>query len=640
MPSLESPRRGRLARVDSSTVPRVALLGLVIWFVVLTWWAARVELDASRFYDERFSAANVISALDSGWTVRDNGWYPVLSFLPQAAAIAVGRSVFGIEIERPNGDLSATGYLVARSVSIAWGALALLLTYLIGCRLWSRQIALLGTVLLAMTPWMLQVSIAFKPDSAVMALMLLAFYGSLRAVESQAWGSYVTAGALIGVSLAAKWNGALIAIPLMIATVSTDWRKPVQWLRLTAAGAASLLTFALLHPNLAFYWNFFQRAHRFHNVQEETFLGMLRAQVGFLLGGGFHGRLVAVLALAGVAALLVEAFRTAPSVRRTRLFMFAGFPVLYLTLYAVLSSYPKNNNVTPVLPFTALAAAVLVERLWQRVDRRLPVPWQPWLYAVAVAAVVLGPAVRAHRYAYRQGVPTTTLEEALRLAQDGMRFSDHRVLVFDRTVDDGLRDDRARVSDRSRPGILEVEGLTSTQAEVLDLADAEVFLSQALEGPEATFYLGRVARLVDEPIRVGPRAFRIRGPELTLLIHPWRNRRKRVPMPLERVGPNGSLVFSGTPAEPLRPGEVISVDVAVLHWENEPAVEIDGVERFVFPTRKTGKYRFFATDRIRVEVAAPRVRVELEREPGEADLPVVSVWRWGRSRRVVRPTAN
>ena len=83
--------------------------------------------------------------------------------------------------------------------------------------------------------------------------------------------------------------------------------------------------------------------------------------------------------------------------------------VLYLTLYAVLSSYPKNNNVTPVLPFTALAAAVLVERLWQRVDRRLPVPWQPWLYAVAVAAVVLGPAVRAHRYAYRQGVPTTVV---------------------------------------------------------------------------------------------------------------------------------------------------------------------------------------------------------------------------------------
>jgi dolichyl-phosphate-mannose--protein O-mannosyl transferase len=166
---------------------RWALAALLVWSFALRAWAAGFDLTAERFWDERYGFQNIEALLATGSPRPANGFHPSLSYLPQAALLAAseglyqatGREAFRVRLG--NGLFTPTAYLLARLLQALFGTLSLLLTYLIGRRLFSAKVGLGAALLLSVVPWHIRQSVIFKPDILLVLTTLLAFWWSLEA---------------------------------------------------------------------------------------------------------------------------------------------------------------------------------------------------------------------------------------------------------------------------------------------------------------------------------------------------------------------------------------------------------------------------------------------------------------------------
>ncbi|MEO1088014.1 MAG: hypothetical protein AAFY88_27595 [Acidobacteriota bacterium] len=66
---------------------RIVLTLLLLAFAALAAFFASFHPAQDRFYDERFALQNVHSVLQRGALEPANGYYPTLSYLPQALAL-------------------------------------------------------------------------------------------------------------------------------------------------------------------------------------------------------------------------------------------------------------------------------------------------------------------------------------------------------------------------------------------------------------------------------------------------------------------------------------------------------------------------------------------------------------------------
>jgi len=106
------------------------------------------------------------------------------------------------------------GYLTALAFAVAGGqplamsavvalcnAAAILLTFLLGRRLYSPLVGLLSAALMSVAPWLVLYGRMFWPQALFPLLMPLAFLTLLLAVERQRWGWYLLFGVLLGIGV-------------------------------------------------------------------------------------------------------------------------------------------------------------------------------------------------------------------------------------------------------------------------------------------------------------------------------------------------------------------------------------------------------------------------------------------------------
>ena len=161
---------------------------LLAWSFAVRAWVATPELSSQRFFDERFGVENIRMLVLEGQIKPARGYHPSLSYLPQAALLALSdrlhratsREVFDVFGEK---GLTASGYLLCRLLQACFGTLSLYLTFLIGRRLFSPGVGLAGALLLSAVDWHIRQSVIFKPDILLLMTCLLAFLWSLKAAE-------------------------------------------------------------------------------------------------------------------------------------------------------------------------------------------------------------------------------------------------------------------------------------------------------------------------------------------------------------------------------------------------------------------------------------------------------------------------
>lgn len=109
--------------------------------------------------------------------------------------------------------------LAGRLLSTAFGMATIVFVYMLGARLGSRRLGLIAAALAALTPDLVVHSHYATADSIMVSLSTLAIYLLVRAYDSWSTNSawpYVAAGFVCGLATAAKMQGALLIVPLLL----------------------------------------------------------------------------------------------------------------------------------------------------------------------------------------------------------------------------------------------------------------------------------------------------------------------------------------------------------------------------------------------------------------------------------------
>ena len=309
-----------------------------------------------------------------------NGFHPSLSYLPQAAVLWVseqlheltGNPIFEVFARR---GFTSTTYFLCRLTQVVMGTLSLLMTFVIGRRLAGSRVGLLAAFLLSIVPWHIRQSVIFKPDILLVLTTLIAFYLSMRAVSRPSLGSYLAAGAAIGLALSSKFNAGPIAIPLTVAAfwLARQDRRHLLWL--ISAGATSVVVFLALNPYVLLepdiYRRSFAKTLRDYERKGEvrgggSHLNQLVHCVESLLSKEFHGKVLGSLGLVGMVAAVADGLRKhRGSMRSLYWVMLVSYVVGYVVIYALTTANPSAHNWLTLTPFVALSAAWLLVELWR-----------------------------------------------------------------------------------------------------------------------------------------------------------------------------------------------------------------------------------------------------------------------------------
>ncbi|HEX2162664.1 MAG TPA: glycosyltransferase family 39 protein, partial [Thermoanaerobaculia bacterium] len=377
------------------------LAALVVWALALRVWFATPELHSGRFWDERYGLENVEAHLRHGQWLPANAYHPTLSYLPQLAVLGAAHGLARVAedpafaVLAPRFGFTPLGYLLARLVQTVFGALSIVWLYRVGRRLFDPPTALLAAAAMAVVPWHLRQSVIFKPDVLMLWLLLVAFEAALAAYERPRPAGFARAGLAVGLTAAAKFNGAAAALPLAIGWIAGPGRRR-GLAGLALAGVVTVAVFLALDPHLLLRPELL--ADDFgHTLRDYAAKGAeaaaTRADVALhavrsLLGVSFHGPVVGAVGLAGLLWMAVAAARAEPE-RRRRLAMAAGFPLGYLALYLAVTNNPSEHNWLPIVPFTSLGAAVLAVAAGRAATARLPAGARRRLLPAAALAAVL-----------------------------------------------------------------------------------------------------------------------------------------------------------------------------------------------------------------------------------------------------------
>jgi hypothetical protein len=616
---------------------RVSLLlaALLALSFGLRLWDASHRLHAGRYFDERFTFKNVTQVLDGDFRPR-HAFYLSLSYLPQAAVLAASQSLHrltGIEAlsiysDKAADGYSPTAYLLSRLCNVLFGVFSLYMTFLIGRRIWSPWVGLLGAAVLAAFHRHVLSSAEFKPDVLVVMLTTVTVYWALAAALRPSLGRFLRAGAGVGLAVSAKYTGIAAALAVAAAALAGGgWRDRRRWGWLVLAGIASFATFVVLNPYLGVVFRFIPKlvtGYAAHGEAEDSDHGVVFVrQIDFLVV--HHGVVTALFVAIGTAGLLWRLRRADMDPHDTRLgsilvlSIFLGYSLVHsagMTLF-------RGQNYLPVVPFSSLVAAWGMIETWRALARRLP------LLGERRAAVALwtlaGLLLLGQQFSVVYGrVIPSNWQAARQVLIDRLGPLELRHVVYEKTGD------VLRLGGRNRALTVRVDRLDRLAPALLDRADAEVFARRRLESNGADFYRRRVERLdPGQVVTVSSRPFRSRGKPVVVLLHPWQRDGAAVTLPVERPE-RGVRHVTATLPPGLAAGDVLSFVLWVpkgAHRFDAVRLEPGGGRQPAYDTGR--RLRRFRLTTPRFALAGGETRVRIPSPPGTlAQSYTVEVYRW------------
>lgn len=501
-------------------LPRLALVLLLVAASALDLWYAWFWADAGRFYDEQYNAGNVVALVSGRAPEGMNGFYPPVTWAPQAAILAAAERLaplVGVSFAASqDGRLTPAGLRVARGSYVLMGAATLFALFLLAGRLFDLGTALAATALLAVTPWHLHASAVFKPDAPLALAWALAALWIAESAIAPSRAGYLGMAAAIALAFSCKQTGVALAIPAAIVVLAQIRRPEVLRRWVPAATALGLSLIALLNASQLFFLDDLETIFRFYAHRErqgsETRVEALSQLVDWLRDWTTFGSTVAVVA--GLGLLLWAGIALRDLRRRSPLGLARAvtlvFPGAFVGLYFVVTAHFKANNFVPLLQPFALAAALPVAGLARQVSTRFSRGSTLALLAPALLVLVVRGGI-AFDYVHCSVTPTTL---DVLLAEGAARglLPRHKVVLSE------WRDD-ARVSfERERDKLADFSVVVDV-AQISDLpvgrrgrADAEV--------RRATSPMPGAAPAGEE-LEIRPRWLRVRGPALVGRFHPW-----------------------------------------------------------------------------------------------------------------------
>jgi len=144
-------------------------------------------------------------------------------------------------------------FVVGRAWSAFFDTLTILLTFLIGCRLFSRRAGCLAALFFAFTVFHIQLAHFLTVDVMLTSLIMLTVYYCARVMEEGRFRHYCLAGLFAGLALATKFTALPILLSFLFAHVAYSWRQArmrslAQWEKLFAGLIVCTAVFAVCEP--------------------------------------------------------------------------------------------------------------------------------------------------------------------------------------------------------------------------------------------------------------------------------------------------------------------------------------------------------------------------------------------------------
>lgn len=669
-----------------TTSLRKWLLGLLLlWALAVRVLFSWPDPTMNRLWDERYNAGNVAAVLahDQWRPVRTH--YPTLSYLPHAAALKAyetARSLpwlsslpttFGIA---PDGRpyLTRIAVRVSRIIQTLLGTASLFVVFLIGRRLFGPWVGLGAAFLLAVAPWHMRQSGVFKPDVMLVLTAVLALYAILGARRSESLRAYAIAGAMVGATAAAKWNGAALALPLLVAVALGGVRDIGLLVRRTAAAAAGGAgVLLLLNPWLLLAPEMYRRhlgstVSHYRERLAETGAGFFDQPlnaVTSLAGSVYFSPVLGACGLLGLGWMLLLALRGRSGIQSTaqeadgnptlatRLaarvqaplpggrggttvadaLLLAVFFGSYVAALWVVTRYPKPPNWLIVAPVMALTGAWFIGKLVNLAralpERRLTVA------ALALLAAVAGLAgldkVRfVHTTVYDENVPLTSADAA----RTAGRPKPLRGRTFITELPLGNQDFDPRIWDGNYVStLIRTDSIATESRSERNTADVLLFPSSRLAPGQDSVY-GELA--ADQPgatvQRFEPRLFRLRGDPVVLVRRSFEALGPPAPTAFSKAGAGfyevDPAVLHADTGALAAGGTLVSLEIAVRTPSRDQvaiAVEVEGHRLPCRHTQRGRERRRCLTQRFELPQSPIRIVVEPAREVID-----VTTFRWRR----------
>lgn len=300
-------------------------------------------------------------------------------------------------------DIGAV-YAAGRVAAALIGVATVWLTYRLGVELSSSRVALLAAAQMAVRPMHVRESHFVLTDVPMAALTTLAMWLAVRAGRRGGLADYVWAGAACGLAAAAKYNGGVVFVAVIVAWLLSGRVGVDRGRKLGAAAAAAAIAFLLVVPYAlldmpAFLDGFAALFARFAVPSRAADPVWVIYGKHLWLDGG------PALALALAAVPLVLIRRT----ERRRWLPVVTFAAVF---FYGLSTHTHvfGRYVMPLLPIVCLLSAAAVFEIPALVARVPPLN-RPLAYRAAIAAAIVvllaGPASGSVRWLDQYKRPDT-----------------------------------------------------------------------------------------------------------------------------------------------------------------------------------------------------------------------------------------
>ena len=319
-------------------------------------WGIRSGLPQSYVADE-YDFVHAVLRMMKGGDLNPHSWYH--PSLQPYLALATYTVVFLLGV--PRGRWSHVHQIAeedmlywGRFVGVMAGTATVLVTFLLGRRLFGARVGLLAAALMAVFPAAVQHSQYNKPDPVLALMTTISVLVILAYLEHGGKSRALAAGIVIGLSLSAKYNGIVVVVPFLLAVAFRQGRRLLRAPDLYLGAAGIVAGFVIGCPFFLSEFNLFLD-HVADDIYTYAYAGRAGAEgvdnwashavYTYRYGAG------QLAALAGLAGLGLVLYRM-----NAALAVFVSFPILYYGYYST-QRINYRPNLLPIYPFLAVLAA-------------------------------------------------------------------------------------------------------------------------------------------------------------------------------------------------------------------------------------------------------------------------------------------
>ena len=290
-------------------------------------------------------------------------------------------------------------FLIGRFVSLLFGMGTILLVYLIGKRIYSRKVGLLSSLFLSFTFLHILYSKIIKPDIAMSFFIVLSFLFIYLVYEKGRLRDYLLASIFMGFSVATKYGGIVLIVPLFLAHLFNGLEKKRKLISIFFDKRIFfLVSFAALG---------FLMACPYALPKFSGLLGTIKGTLGWLtpLKGSRYMRawsFYLTVSLNRGMGLFLELFSLAGIsygiiCHRKKDILLLSFPLVFFLLVGGLS-HRTDRYILYIIPFLVIFAAMFVNAI---TSKMFSLRKKQSLVAFALIAIILiFPVIKISRYLY------------------------------------------------------------------------------------------------------------------------------------------------------------------------------------------------------------------------------------------------